>query len=45
MIFLQALYGIILEELLEAPLSDASKKRMGQLLSVERVHRSLRTYV
>jgi len=42
MIFLQMLYGVILEELLDVRLSPVSQKIMSQALSSERKHRSLR---
>lgn len=41
MIFLQALYGLILASLLQVDLSAKSHSRYSALLSVERKHRAL----
>ncbi|MBU0982119.1 hypothetical protein KKC94_05515 [Patescibacteria group bacterium] len=44
MIFLQALYGLILEEISGSELSELSRKAMSHILSAERKHRSIRNY-
>lgn len=42
MIFLQALYGLILADLLQVNLSAKSRGWYSVLLSAERIHRSVR---
>lgn len=42
MIFLQALYGLILAERMGLSLDEDGEKVMARLLSVERRHRNLR---
>jgi len=44
MIFIQTLYGIILEDLIGVELGAVSKNAMSQMLSSQRKHRSLRTW-
>ena len=42
MVFLQYLYGLVLEEHLQVSLGDVSKRAWAEMISMERKHRCIR---
>jgi len=44
MIITQTLYSLILQDLLQVHLGTTSRRALSQMLSAERVHRSLRRH-